>query len=311
MILTSRISRLACATLAAVMVAACSSSESSSDGAAAAAPAYVAVARGRVEVQGGLLHLGAPREGTLTSVAVHESDHVSKGQVLASMDAEPATLQVQAAQAALTQAQAEVDLLKGKQVLARLQAQRLGEAAKASAGDAQSAEVAKGTVAELTARQTAADAAVGMARQKLQSARYELQLRTLRAPIDAQVITVSAQPGASVSPQSGSLFILLPQTPPIVRAELSEALVDAVKVGMPAVVSSDGGGPSQRWPAHVVRIGSVVGPSTLADDPQQRLNERTVSCVLSFDQPQHLRIGQRLLVQFGAPAAAPGAASGH
>ncbi len=310
MTLPSRTRLLACAILATLLVTGCSSRTPSSDG-TAAVPTYVAVARGRVEVQGGLLQLGAPREGTLASVAVNEGDHVSKGQVLASMDSEPATLQVQAAEAALTQTQAEVDLLKGKQALARQQAQRWGAAAKAGAGDVQSAEVAQGVVAELTARRAAADAAVGMAQQKLQSARYELQLRTLRAPIDAQVIRVSAQPGASVSPQSGSLFTLLPQTPPIVRAELSEALVDAVKVGMPAVVSSDDGGPSQRWPAHVLRIGSVVGPSTLADDPQQRLNERTVSCVLTFDQPQHLRIGQRLLVQFGTPAAAATTDSPH
>lgn len=303
MILSSRMRLLTCAAVATMLVAGCTSRTPSSDG--AAETAYVAVARGRVEVQGGLLQLDAPREGSLVSVAVHEGDRVTKGQVLASMDPEPAKLQVLAAEAALTQAQAEVELLTGKQALARQQAQRLGDAAKAGAGDAQSAEVAQGAVAELAARKISADAAVGMAQQKLQSARYELQLRTLRAPINAQVIGVFAQPGASVSPQSGRLFTLLPQTPPIVRAELSEALVDAVKVGMPAVVSSDGGGAAKRWPAHVVRIGSVVGPSTLADDPEQRLNERTVSCVLTFDQPQHLRIGQRVLVQFGTPAAAP------
>lgn len=303
-----RMRLLPCAMFATLLVAGCSSRTPATDG-TAAATSYAAVARGRVEVQGGLLQLDAPREGTLVRVAVHEGDHVTKGQVLAGMDPEPATLQVQAAEAALVQAQAQVDLLKGKQVLARQQAQRLGEAAKAGAGDAQSAEAARGTVAELAASKTSAEAAVDMARQKLQSARYELKLRTLRAPIEAQVIGVFAQPGASVSPQSGPLFTLLPQTPPIVRAELSEALVDAVKVGMPAVVSSDGGGAVHRWPAHVVRIGSVVGPSVLADDPQQRLNERTVSCVVAFDQPQHLRIGQRVLVQFGKPAAAPAADS--
>ncbi len=310
MILSSPLRTLIGATIAPMLIAGCSSRMPAAD-VTAATPAYVAMARGRVEVQGGLLQMGAPRAGTLVSVAVHEGDRVNKGQVLASMDAEPATLQVHAAEAALAQAQAEVDLLKGKWALARQQAQRLGEAAKAGAGDAQSADMAQGAVAELAAHQVSARAAVNMAQQKLQGARYELQLRALRAPIDAQVIGVSAQPGASVSPDSGSLFTLLPQTPPIVRAELSEALVDAVKVGMPAVVSSDGGGAGQRWPAHVTRVGNVVGPSTLADDPQQRLNERTVSCVLTFDQPQHLRIGQRLLVQFGTPAPALSADSPH
>ncbi|MDA3913537.1 MAG: secretion protein HlyD, partial [Oleiagrimonas sp.] len=41
---------------------------------ASVAPAYAAVARGRIEIDGGLLSLDAPREGTLASVRVHEGD---------------------------------------------------------------------------------------------------------------------------------------------------------------------------------------------------------------------------------------------
>lgn len=69
MILPPRIRLLACATLATMLAGGCTSRAPSSDG-LAATPAYVAVARGRVEVQGGLLQLDAPREGTLASVEV-------------------------------------------------------------------------------------------------------------------------------------------------------------------------------------------------------------------------------------------------
>lgn len=272
---------------------------------------YAAVARGRVDVEGGLLQIGAACQGTLANIAVHEGERVSKGQTLAELDPEPAKLQVQAAQAELKQAQAEAQVLSGKLQLARRQAQRLTEAAKAGAGDAQSADVARAAAVELGARQAAADAAIGIAEQKLESARYELGLRTLRAPVNAQVTRVLAQPGASVAPQSGALFVLLPLTPLIVRAELNESLVDAVKVGMPASVSSDGAGSERNWSAHVVRIGSVVGPSVLDEDPQQRADDRTVACVLAFDQPPQLRIGQRLLVRFGTAAAATTAAQQH
>lgn len=267
------------------------------------APAYVAVARGRVAVEGGLLQIDAPREGTLADIAVHEGDRVSKGQVLATMDTAPARLQVASATAAVQQAQADATLLDGKLLLAQHSAQRLAAAAKAGAGDGQSADTARGEADELSARKAAAEAAAGLARLKLDEARYELGLRTLHAPIDARVIHVVAQPGASVSPQSGSLFTLLPQTPPIVRAELNESLVDAVTVGMAATVTTDGGGRDQSWPAHVIRIGSVVGPSTLDDDPQQRASARTVGCVLAFDQAPAVRVGQRVLVRFGPPTA--------
>jgi len=271
---------------------------------ASVSPTYAAVARGRIDVEGGLLKLDVAREGTLASVDVHEGDRVAKGQVLATQNAEPAHLQLEATEAGLAQAKAQRELLDGKLKTAQVQAKRLAEAASAGAGDGQSADAAAATVQALMAERDGADAAVAMATQKRDEARYELGLRTLRAPLAAQVVRVTAQTGASVSPASGALFTLLPLTPPIVRAELSEAYVDAVKVGMPAVVATDGSGADRSWPAHVLRIGRVVGPSTLEDDPQQRANLRTVSCVLAFDQPppDDVRVGERVLVQFGTPS---------
>lgn len=271
---------------------------------ASVAPTYAAVARGRIDVEGGLLKLDVAREGTLTAVDVHEGDRVARGQVLATLDPEPARLQLEAAEAALAQAKAQRELIDGKLRTSQVQAKRLAEAAQAGAGDGQSADAAAAAVQSLVAERAGADAAVAMATQKRDAARYELDLRTLRAPLAAQVVKVTAQTGASVSPASGALFTLLPLTPPIVRAELSESYVDAVKVGMAATVSTDGSGADRSWPAHVLRIGRVVGPSTLEDDPQQRANLRTVNCVLAFDRPppDDVRVGQRVLVRFGQPA---------
>jgi multidrug resistance efflux pump len=290
--------------VALLMVGGCSK-DSAPGSNASIAPAYAAVARGRIDIDGGLLAIKPPREGTLASVNAHEGDNVTKGETLAAMDTQPATLQVEASRAGLAQANAEAALLTGKLAVAKQQAERLSAAAKAGAGDEQSADTARGAASELEAQKAAAAAAVDMAQQKVDAARYELSLRTLRSPIDARVTRVTAQVGSQVSPQSGPLFTLLPKTPPIVRAELSESMIDAVKVGMAATVSADGGGSESSWPAHVLRIGSVVGPSTLDDDPQQRINARTVSCVLTFDQPQSLRIGQRVLVHFGTVSTPP------
>ncbi len=294
------------AALVAALLVAAGCSHEPPPAATSTAAAYAAVARGRVDVEGGLLVLGTPRDGTLTGVAVHEGDRVSKGQVLATLDPAPARLQLQAAEAELAQARAQRQLLDGKLAAVRVQARRLAAAAKAGAGDGQSADAAAAAADELVARRAAADAAVALATQKRDEAHYELGLRTLRAPIDARVVRVAAQTGASVSTTvGGPLFTLLPLTPPIVRAELSESFVDAVKRGMPATVAADGGGGTQGWPAHVLRIGSVVGPSTLEEDPQLRANTRTVACVLAFDTPPpaNVRVGQRVLVRFGPPAA--------
>jgi multidrug resistance efflux pump len=290
--------------LAAVTLLAACSPTANAPATAGSAPAtaLVAVARGRIDIEGGLLALATPRDGTVVKVAVHEGDQVRQGQLLALLDTEPATLAVDTAQAEVAQAQAQLKLLAIKQAAAKQRATRLTAAAQAGAGDGQSADDAREAAAQLGAEQQAAQASLGMSQQKLGAARYELKLRGVLAPFDAQVTHVSVQPGASVSPSSGALFTLLPAKPRIVRAELNESFVGLVKPGMHAEVTANNSAQGASWSAHVLRVGQVYGPTTLENDPQVRANARSVECVLAFDQPQDLRIGQRVLVRFDAAA---------
>lgn len=268
------------------------------------APAYAAVARGRIDIEGGLSALSMPREGALAKVAVHEGDHVTQGQLLAQLDTSPATFAMDAARSQLEQAEAQVKLLAVKQAAATQRARRLAQAVAANAGDGQSADDAREVAAQLAAEQQSARAAMEIARQKLDEARYELKQRSLLAPFDADVIKVAAQVGASVSPSSGPLLILLPNKPRIVRAELNESFVGTIMPGMRAEVSANTDSSETHWNAHVLRIGQVYGPTTLEPDPQVRANARTVECVLTFDQPQNVRIGQRVIVRFKPQAGA-------
>ena len=302
--LTTRSLRLGCIALTtAWLLAGCSKQPATTPAAATVpSPAYAAVARGKVDIEGGLLSLSMPREGTLSKVTVHEGDRVKQGQLLAMLDPEPARLAVGAAQAALQQSQAQLELVAIKQVAARQRAQRLQAAVAAGAGDGQSADDARELAAQLDAEEAAGRAAISMATQKLAEARYELKQRSLLAPFDAEVVHVMAQPGASVSPSSGPLFTLLPDKPRIVRAELNESFVGVIHPGMHAEVVANSDNQSAHWSAHVLRIGAIYGPATLDNDPQVRANARTVECVLAFDQPQHLRIGQRVVVRFDASA---------
>jgi RND family efflux transporter MFP subunit len=293
--------RLGCLAVAMpYLLAACSKpADAPTSATAKPAAAYAAVARGRIDIEGGLLNLSTSRDGTLATVAVHEGDHVKQGQLLAALDTQPAKLAVDAAQAQLEQAQAQLKLLAIKQAAAEQRAKRLAAAVAAGAGDGQSADDAHEAAAQLDAEQQADRAAQDMVSQKLDEARYELKQRSLLAPFDAEVVRVLAQPGASVSPSSGPLFTLLPQKPRIVRAELNESFVGVIQPGMHAEVVAG----NAQWSAHVLRIGNVYGPATLENDPQVRANARTVECVLAFDQPQDLRIGQRVIVRFGAASA--------
>jgi multidrug resistance efflux pump len=262
---------------------------------------YAAIARGRVDVPGGLLQLAAPREGTIAQVHVQEGDVVRHGQVLAALDDTAARLAQDAARAQVDRATAQIAQWDSQLTAARQHARRLAQAAHEDAGDAQAADDAATAVSVLVSRRAAAQAGLALARTELARARHEQAVLTLRAPTDADVLRVAARPGATASPQSPPLFVLLPHTAHIVRAELNVAVVDAVSRGMASTVTADDGSDQSAWPATVLRIGQAVGPSWLEEDPQLRASTRTVECVLALDDKSPLRVGQRVMVRFGSP----------
>lgn len=293
--------------LAALALAGCSRDDAPGKPAQAqAASPYAAVARGRIDIEGGLLKLSVPREGVVAEIKVHEGDHVRKGDLLAMLDTQPAKLAVTSAEAEQKQAEAQARLLDSRMKAADQRAERLEAAAKAGAGDAQSADDAREAARQLQGELENARAAAALATQKLAGARYELAQRSLLAPVDGEIVQRLIQPGALASPQSGPAFVLLPALPRIVRAELNESFVRIVSPGMRAEVVDDSGSGMPNLTAHVLRVGTVFGASALEEDPLVRANTRTVECVLAFDQPPpaSARIGQRVLVRFvaGDPA---------
>ncbi|MBE1160097.1 efflux RND transporter periplasmic adaptor subunit [Dyella acidiphila] len=292
--------RLPFALLAAAALTACSHDDAPA-ASSAHAPAYSAIARGRIDIEGGLLKLTMPSEGVVQSVAAHEGEQVHKGQLLAQVDPQPAKLALDSALAEQQQAQAQADGLEQRVKAADLRASRLQQAATAGAGDMQSADDARDAARQIHTELESAHANVALAAQKVASARYQLELRSLHAPVDGQIVQRMVQPGASVSPATGPIFVMLPDAPRIVRAELNESFVGVVHDGMAAEVDDDSGSGMAPVQAHVLRIGNVFGASTLEDDPQVRANTRTVECVLTFDQApaMPLRIGQRVVVKFG------------
>lgn len=298
--MTLRDLRLPLTLLAAALLAGCSHGDAPAAPSAAASPAYAAIARGRIDIEGGLLKLTMPAEGVVAQVDVHEGDHVHKGQLLAQLELEPARLALDTALAEQQQASAQIGALEERARSAALRATRLEQAAKAGAGDVQSADDARDAAQQAQAAFNSARANAALAGQKVAGARYQLQLRSLRAPVDGQIVQRMVQPGASVSPVTGPIFVMLPDSPRIVRAELNESFVGVVRDGMAAEVDDDGGSGMPPMKAHVLRIGNVFGASTLEDDPQVRANTRSVQCILTFDQPpaMPLRIGQRVLVKF-------------
>lgn len=283
-------------------LAACSGS-GSNNAAAPAAPAssqYAAIARGRVDVQGGLARVVTLRDGVISAVPVQQGDNVQAGETLAQLDPRAAQIELDGAKAQAEQARAQLAQLQVKSKEARQRAPRIAEAAKAGAASEDAADQARNEAAMLQAQTDAAKAALDAAQQHVAAAQLDVDARTLRAPAAGLVVQRDAQIGQAVSAASEhALFVILPDRPRIIRAEVDADDADKIKPGMKAqVVRDTGDGPD--YSAKVLRVGEVLGPSTLNDDPLARATSHDVECVLQLEpgSAPPLRIGQRVLVRF-------------
>jgi multidrug resistance efflux pump len=278
-------------------LAACSSERDANAGPLPSPGTYLAMARGQVDVEGGLVRVVAARDGRVEEVRVEDGDVVRQGDVLARLAQRPARIALGIAEAALAQANAQAGVLKAKLAPLADQARRVAEAAGAGAASGQSADDAGTAVAVLKAEVAAAEATARVAREQVEQARAELDERTIVAPAAGRIVRRSVHVGDAVSAQAGAeLFQLLPDRPRIVRAELNEAYVDLVKPGMRAEVVRDSDQGTVVG-AEVLRVGEVFGPSRLTDDPVERAGAHDVECVLRLDGGE-FRIGQRVLVRF-------------
>jgi len=268
----------------------------------AQASPWLAVARGKVAVEGGMVLVAARTDGVVESVTVKQGDVVKRGQVLAALDARSANIAVASAEAGIEQAKAQLVGLQVSLKQAEQRAPRLAAAAKAGAATGEAAEQARSAVASLKARQAAAQAELDAARQKAAAARLDLDATTLRAPVAGTIVVRRVAIGQSVSASSGQpLFELLPDRPHIVQAQLDVDAAGAIRAGMRAeVVRDSGNGPA--YEATVLWVGQVLQPAGLTQDPLERALANDVDCTLELAPAKQgqapLRIGQRVLVRF-------------
>jgi RND family efflux transporter MFP subunit len=282
---------------------ACSSGGDRAEASVATASQWLAVARGKVDVEGGMVQIAARGDGIVDAVAVEQGDVVKAGQTLARLDPRAAKIAVAAAQAGVEQARAQLAELDVRWRQAKQHASRIVAAAKAGAATGEAAEQTRAAVASLAARREGAQAALEAAQQKLAATKLQLDATTLRAPVAGTVVTRNIAIGQAVSAMNGMpLFELLPDRPHIVRAQVDADVAASIHPGMHAdVVRDSGTGPVYH--ATVSWVGQVLQSATLTQDPLQRALADDVDCTLRLEPGNDtaqlpLKIGQRVLVRF-------------
>ncbi len=232
---------------------------------------------GRIQPAGGLILLGASAR-SVERVAVREGDAVKKGAVLLTLTDEPVRvaerelavervrnleaqaverrkmgeLEVQAAELALAQASDDAAALaeldeRTVPVRERKQRERAVAQARIALG------LAKGRAQEA---RRAADAELAGARVSLRLAEAALASTRVVAPIDATVLEVHVQPGAT--PPPGPAVTLADTSHMYVVADFFEADLPRLAVGQRARISNAALGAPLG--ATVERIGRVIDP---------------------------------------------------
>lgn len=267
--------------------------------AAATQPKQTIVARGIIDIEGGVVRVAATRDGIIQEIFVNEGQSVAAGQALATLDDAVARLAVTEAEAEAAGRRAALKALETRLSTAKRDAAHLMALARSGAVSQHDADQAVALATQTQVEFDQATSAATVANTHIEQAKYELHARGLWAPVAGKIVTSRARIGLPVSAaEKPNLFLLEPKGPRVVRAELDESFLDDVATGMPARVIPDGAS-NQEYPARVLRIGDVLGVQSILDETNSRADSRVADVTLAVPNAERLRIGQRVLVRFG------------
>lgn len=258
----------------------------------------LASAKGKVDIEGGVIRLAARRDGVIAEVLVEEGARVKRGQVLALLDDATARRTLSLAESEVRQAERERERSAVELAAAEREVMRLEPLAHNDTVPRQERDRARDAHALAAVAVQKALASIDTARARQAVAAREVEERKVVAPLDGQIIRRQARPGNGVSTLNVTpLFLFAPDVPRIVRAELEEQYLGVVAPNQAAeiVLEADN---TKTWPGKVLRVGRVVGARTPSDDPGEKLDNRVVEVVVSFEDAQTLLIGQRVVVRF-------------
>jgi multidrug resistance efflux pump len=271
--------------------------DESSDAAERIAPAITAAARGTVDVEGGLYRITAVRDGIVADVPASEGAYVRKGDVLALLDRRQEEAAVRIAEQEVSQAEDHHKLLEIKERNLSKTYERMRRAAAGKAVSDQALEDARNAYETQAIETNSAATALNIARERLEMAKREVSLREIKAPADGVIIRQAVKAGEAVSSQAMSeMFVLLPDGPKIVRADIPEEYLNLVGPDMTVEIIPEGRS-TQTVLGRVGRVSKVLTHAKSTEDPGERSDIRTANCIITVPRDAPLAIGQRVVVR--------------
>lgn len=258
----------------------------------------IASAKGRVDIEGGVIRLAARRDGVIAKVMVEEGAWVKAGQVLATLDSELAQRNLTLAQREVEQAEQHHKRVRIELAAADREFNRLESLMKDNAVPRQEIDRTRDAriLAEVAVEESLAAIETARARQAV--AVREIDERKVTAPLDGQIIQRQARPGNGVSTLNVTpLFLFLPDVPRIIRAEVEEQYLNTVRVNQSVEILLEID-PNTRWHGRVQRIGRLVGIRTPSHDPAEKQDNRVIEVIVAMDTTEASLIGQRVIVRF-------------
>ena len=186
--------------------------------------------------------VGSQVSGQITEVLVDFNDRVTKGQVLATIDASTYQAQIEQGSAQIASAQASLRQAQAGLRNAQLDYNRKADLGRQQLVSKSDVDLARSSLEQAQAQVNSAQAQIRQQTASTQTTRVNLQRTVIRSPVDGVVLTRTIEPGQTVaaSLQAPELFTIAEDLAKMkIELAVDESDIGQVKVGQVVSFSAD------------------------------------------------------------------------
>lgn len=199
--------------------------------------------------------VGAQVSGQLETLHVIAGDEVTKGQLLAEIDATVQSARVESGQAQLQNLRAQLADRQAQLKLAQSQADRQERLKADNATSIEAYDSAQASLQSAEAQVRATQAQIQQSESTMRGDQATLGYSRIFAPIAGTVSSITAKQGQTLNAnqQAPTILQIADLTTMMVSTQVSEADIPRLRIGMPAYFTTLGN-PDRRWPGKLRQI---------------------------------------------------------